>query len=140
MEAVLVDTGVWYASFDSRDDKHRDSQQKLALLEQRTIVVPWPTMYETLRTKFVRNNHALEQFENFLKRKNRNIDYFADHDLQKFAFDLSFESSLRLHRPLSMVDCLIRLILEVDVRIRFLATFNETDFSDVCKRRRIEIL
>ena len=44
-------------------------------------------------------------------------------------------------RPLSMVDCLIRLMIEdVNVKLHYLATFNHRDFLDVCAARRIEII
>ena len=138
MEYVLADTGVWYAMFDSRDQYYAEAIEKIEYLEIFQIVLPWPTVYETLRTRFVRNRLALQEFSNFLKRPN--IIYLDDTDYRKDAFELSLESSLRRGRPLSMVDCLIRLILsDVNTKIDYLATFNPADFIDVCHKRRIEI-
>jgi len=78
-------------------------------------------------------------FEQFLKRPN--IEFVGDEDLRDAAFQISFEYSVRQHRPLSMVDCLIRLLLEdTSTRIRYLATFNVADFTDVCHRNRVEML
>ena len=55
--------------------------------------------------------------------------------------ELALESSLKGRRPLSMVDCLIRLLLDdANTRIDYLATFNVRDFGDVCRNNGVEIL
>lgn len=139
MDAVLVDTGIWYSMFDPSDHNYQQGRQKAATLESLIIVVPWPTMYETLRTRFVRKKEALRQFEVYLKRPN--VEYEPDGAFQDSAFALALKSSLEKNRPLSMVDCLIRLMLEdVNLKINYLATFNEKDFSDVCRKRRVCIV
>jgi predicted nucleic acid-binding protein len=139
MEYALADTCLWYAVFDRRDPYHGEARGKADVLSPFQIVLPWPTLYETLRTRFVRNGLALGQFERFLKRPN--IAYLDDSPFRHAAFELALESSLRRGRPLSMVDCLIRLLLEdVNIRIKYLATFNDRDFIDVCIRRGIEII
>jgi predicted nucleic acid-binding protein len=141
VEYALADTGVWYAVFDRRDAHHAAAQAKgtAEVLELFQIVLPWPTLSETLRTKFVRNSMALGQFERFLKKPN--VAYLDDSSLREAAVEMALESSIRQHRPLSMVDCLIRLLLEdVNTRISCLATFNERDFADVCRKKGIEII
>ncbi len=139
MENALADTGLWYAIFDRRDQYHSEAQEKAEALEPFQIVLPWPTLYETLRTKFVRNRTALGQFERYLKRPN--VTYLDDSSFRKAAFEMALESSLRQNRPLSMVDCLIRLLLEdVNTWISYLATLNARDFADVCRKKGIEII
>jgi predicted nucleic acid-binding protein len=139
MDFAIVDTGVWFAIFDSQDERYKEGQKKAELLEVLQVVIPWPTLYETLRTKLVKNAKALRQFETFLK--STTVIYLDDQPYRDEAFQLSFESSLREKRPLSMVDCLIRLLLDdVNVNIQYLATFNNRDFIDVCARRGIEII
>lgn len=139
MDAVIVDTGVWYAMFDGRDNNHQDVQGKAELLSILTVAIPWPTAYETLRTRFVRNSGALRQFELFLQSPN--IEFVDDDDFRERALRLAFESSLRRSRPLSMVDCLIRLMLDdKNIRVGYLATFNRGDFLDVCLKNRVEII
>ena len=55
--------------------------------------------------------------------------------------ELAFSSALTGRRPLSMTDCLIRLIMdERNVKIDLLATFNVKDFVDVCRKQRIELI
>ena len=108
-------------------------------LEISYLVLPWPTLYETLRTRLSRNRKALQQFELYLKRPN--ITFLDDEPYREKAIDLCFSSSLHVNRPLSMVDCLIRLILEdINIKINYLATFNINDFIDICLKRRITIL
>lgn len=139
MDSVVVDTGVWYALCDSRDSNYRKAEGMAELLTILNVVVPWPTAYETLRTKFVKNAAALRLFERFLKSPN--VEFLEDGPYRLAAFERSLDSSLRESRPLSMVDCLIRLIIDDDnTNIRFLATFNARDFFDVCQRRRVEMI
>lgn len=141
MVSVLVDTGVWYSICDHRD-RVRDRKTVDALasrIEAMTAVIPWPITYETLRTRFVRNRLALERFEKQLKSP-RSV-FVDDAPYREDALAHSLESSLRGNRPLSLVDCLIRVFLDQPkTRIRYLATYNDTDFVDVCRQRNIEML
>jgi predicted nucleic acid-binding protein len=139
MESALVDTGVWFAMFDSRHPYYKEGQEKADLLEILQVVVPWPTMYEALRTRLVRNSYALARLETYLKSPA--IVYLDDLPYRDAALQLAFESSLRRRRPLSMIDCLIRLLIEdVNVKVHYLATCNLPDFRDVCIRRGVEII
>lgn len=139
MPYVLADTGVWYALCDLRDSFHSRALSGAGLLEQHHIVLPWPVVYETLCTRFVKNTTALRRFVGLLKRPR--IEYLDDSTYVQSAFDIAIESSLNLARPLSMVDCAIRLILDdVHIRVDYLMTFNPGDFLDVCERRRVRFV
>lgn len=139
MKYALADTGVWYGIFDSRDQRYTEAQSKTEFFDFFRIVIPWPTIYETLRTRFVRNQFALQRFEIFLKT--RHIVYLDDDIYRNEAFDLAIESSLRRGRPLSMTDCLLRLIIDdPNAKINYLLTFNQPDFIDLCEKNRVEIL
>lgn len=121
MENALIDTGVWYGVFDYRDTRYnkKDANEKAEYFDLFRLVLPWPTVYETLRTRFVKNKPALQRFEKFLKAPN--IIYLDDTKYRYDAFDLSLESSLRRGRPLSMVDCLLRLVIDdPNVKINYL--------------------
>jgi hypothetical protein len=61
MQYALVDTGLWYTMFDRHDPYHNQATGKAEILNAFHIVLPWPTLYETLRTRFVRNPVALAQ-------------------------------------------------------------------------------
>jgi predicted nucleic acid-binding protein len=139
MRYALVDAGVWYAMFTSGDPYASEVDKIAETLDRCQVVVPWPTMYETLRTRFVKKNLALQQFRDYLKSPR--VEYFDDAPYREAAMELTFSSSLRSSRPLSMVDCLIRLIMDdTNVKIDLLATFNIADFSDLCRKRRIELI
>lgn len=73
--------------------------------------------------------------------KRPRIGYLNDSMYVRGAFDIALESSLNQGRPLSIVDCAIRLILDdVNIRVDYLMTFNPGDFIDVCERRRIRLV
>jgi predicted nucleic acid-binding protein len=138
---VLVDTGVWYAIYDAKErPQDRKSVTRLSdRIASMDAVVPWPVVYETMRTKFVKNKNGLLLFEKRLKSPK--ISLVDDAEYRKLALELSFNSSIRSGRPLSFVDCLLRLILdEANTKIKYLATYNEKDFSDVCSKRKIELM
>jgi len=143
MHYVLADTGVWYAMFDPGDQRWGQTAEKEELLELFNVVIPWPTMYETLRTRMVKNIRAMQRFEDYLKRPN--LTFIDDTPYREDALDLTLKFSLRpqmrpIFKALSMIDCLIWLILEdANVNISYLATFNDRDFRDVCSKRRIEM-
>lgn len=140
MASILVDTGIWYSLCDARDNAA--SREVIDDLYRRVkvhkIIVPWPIVYEVLRTRFVRNRLALERFEQELKSSG--IVIVDDTPYRDDAYALSLVSSLQRQRPLSMVDCVLRLLMDdVNTKISYLATFNHGDFADVCKARRIEL-
>ena len=140
MPSVLVDTGIWYALFDPKDRTVTSAvlDQLQERIEPHTVIVPWPIVYETLRSSFVKNRLALGQFEQRLKSPR--IEFIDDFPYRDSAFLLSLNSSLRGGRPLSMVDCILRIILDdTDVKISYLATFNVRDFVDVCANRNVEL-
>jgi predicted nucleic acid-binding protein len=140
MASILVDTGIWYALCDSKDQAvSREIVDDIyARLRVHSVVIPWPIAYETLRSQFVRNRLALERFERELKSPNTVL--IDDAPYREDALALSIESSLRRGRPLSMVDCIIRLLIDdVKMKIRYLVTFNARDFADVCRKRQIEL-
>lgn len=138
MPNVLVDTGVWIRLFDRRDGgpgAREDVEALFDLVRVHTIILPWPIAFETLRTRLVRNKIATRLLEREMKAPN--ITFLDDRDYRDEAFRIAVESS-RIGRPLSMVDCLLRLIMDdVNVKINYFATYNDADFSDVCAGRRI---
>ena len=140
MDRFLIDTGLWYSRYDARDTAgSRDDMETIFELAQPfDIILPWPIAYETLRTRFTKNKIGMSLFEEELKSPK--IQFIDDGKYRDEAIELSFESS-RNGRPLSMVDCLLRLIMDdSNVQIRYFATWNPRDFHDVCANRRIEMV
>ena len=140
MDRILIDTGVWYSRYDKRDTaaSREDVETIFELVQPFDIILPWPIAYETLRTKFTRNRIAMSLFEEELKSPK--IQFIDDTRYRDKAIELSFESS-RNWRPLSMVDCVLRLMMDdSNVQIKYFATWNPKDFQDVCITKRIELL
>ena len=139
VELALVDTGLWFALCDDRDQHHLEAARYEDILPLVTILFPWPSLYETLNSRFVRRRPVFERFEKCLS------DYVLE-----FVNDLPYrEEALRRtlsfarvgKRPISMVDMIIRLMLNDDcLRKHYLITFNKEDFFDVCLSNGIEML
>lgn len=140
MPRVLIDTGVWYSRYDPRDNvaSQEDVEAVFDLVQAHEIVLAWPIAYETLRTRFTRNKIAMTLFEEELKSPN--VLFLDDAPYRGDAIELAFHSS-RNGRPLSMVDCVLRLIMDDrNINISYFATWNLADFCDVCSSRQIETI
>jgi predicted nucleic acid-binding protein len=46
----MVDTGYWYAICDPRAMNHQAAATRFTEFERHGIILPWPCLYETLRT------------------------------------------------------------------------------------------
>jgi predicted nucleic acid-binding protein len=138
-KSVVVDTGFWYAICDARDEHHSDAEPKARYLEEMNVLVPWPSLYETFGTRLAKNTFAVRRFETYLKEPHCFL--IGDESYREFALDQTFRQARAGKRPMSLVDIVIRLILEdVNVRKDCLLTFNDRDFMDVCRRRNVRIL
>jgi predicted nucleic acid-binding protein len=136
---ALVDTVVLHGMFDKTDQHHQAALAKADALRTLHLVLPWPIVYEAIRTRLARNTFVLSRFEHFLKISA--VTYLDDSPYREAALELAFDSSLRRKRPLSMVDCLVRLLIEdVNVRVDYLATDNIRDFVDVCRTHSVQII
>lgn len=136
---ILVDTGFWYAVFDKKDC-HRE--QALGMLEKYfdnvayEVAVPFPTMYELLRTKFVKNKSALNEIRQMFQ--SGRITRVHDDCYRAAALDMTLSEP---KRNISLVDNIIRLMLDDKaLSAKGLITFNVGDFADVCQKNGIEIL
>ena len=136
---ILVDTGFWYAVFNQKDCHKPEAElllKKYFDKPEYEIVVPFPTMYELLRTKFVKNKEALEEIR--LMFSSGRITRLDDDVYRSDALDLTLREP---KRNISLVDNIIRLMLDDrSVGAKGLITFNIGDFQDVCQKNRIDIL
>lgn len=141
MTRILVDTGVWLAICDPTDStRDRATVANHAeTIQSMTVIIPWPITYETLSSRFVRNRLALEGFERQLK--SHRVQFLDDSPYREHALKHALDSSLRQGRPLSLTDCLLRVVIdELSLGLRHLATYNVKDFADVCRRNKVEML
>ena len=139
MNNIIVDSGFWYALYDVRDEHHVEANDLIAYLEMGTILMPFPTLYESINTRFSRRRNWMEDFEILLTRPN--VYLIDDKEYKDKAVNLTFEMTLQQNRPISLVDTVIRMMLDdPELKIDYLLCFNIEDFVDICQRRRIEIL
>ena len=137
---AVTDSGFWIALSDGTDEHHTDAIEKEAgLLARLNVVLPWPCLYETIRTRLVRNRVAVQQFEGFLSR--HSIAYIDDAPYRREAYEQTLSLARIGKRSISLTDMVIRFVLaDVNVKSDYLVTFNPGDFHDVCRSHRIEIL
>ena len=140
MANILIDTGYWFAHFDSNDDNHHEIASLLPLLEANLLLIPWPTLYETINTKFSKSGKKkwLVEFERIIKRSNVRI--IDDVTYKEKALALTFDRQNNEKFDLSLVDNIIReMLIDPSLRIKFFITFNQKDFRDICSKKQIQI-
>lgn len=135
MDSFLIDTGFWYAFFDSTDQYHDKANNIADYLELGKLVLPFPTLYETINTRFSTNKNWINEFGTLLNKSN--VVLLPDEDYKNAALQIVLDTK----RNLSLVDTVLRLILDDDtLKIKYLVTFNGADFFDVCMNRNIQII
>jgi hypothetical protein len=128
-----------FLGFDPYDQYAQDALAKAHHVDQLRLVFPWPTLYETIGTRFVKNKVGMGGFERVLKRPN--VAYIDDRPYRDAALAATLSESRLGRRSISLCDMLIRLLIEdTNLRIDALLTFNVKDFHDVCRIRGVEIL
>lgn len=136
---ALVDSGFWFALFNERDTNHHAATRKSGILKALFYIIPWPTLYETLNTRFMRRAEAFHGFVSvFLKSPGAVI--LDDVPYRESALEKTLGGRTR-RRHLSLVDNVVReMISDRNLKLHCLFTFNPGDFHDVCSRRNLEIL
>jgi len=138
-KVALVDSGFWIALLDKRDQHYDEAQQKAEMLLDLRYVLPWPILYETLRTRFVRRPLAVGKFKSFLKRPG--TTFLEDAKYRAAALSDTLAERPPSGRVFSLVDNVLRMIIaDTTVKVDCVFTFNKRDFIDVCSRRGVEIV
>ena len=140
---VLVDTGFWFALWDIRDGdkqhphRHHKAAEIAEALDFNEFALPWPTIYETLCTRFVGQRKIVESFLLRMERPNHiklEDGKYRDAALSEVRF------AIKQKRKLSMVDAVLRQMLQdKTLRLQGTITFNVRDFSDICYPLGIQI-
>ena len=148
MSRICVDTGFLLALYARKDDPTNKAKalRNLALFGNRAnkIVLAWPVMYETLRTRVTEHKAGVELFERHLRqfRRDDQLIQIDDRTYRENAFAECFSELKRgtAYRGLSLVDRIVRHVIgDAALRISGLITFNTQDFVDVCRARRIQM-
>jgi predicted nucleic acid-binding protein len=135
---TLLDSGFWFGLLDPRDDHHTNAGRVFRRIEKSHALVPWPTLYEVVRTRLVKNPGTLAKLEAQLRSPG--VHLLEDQRYRQGALaDCLAERTGR--RAISLVDRILRAVIsDVNVRIDAVVTFNPADFADVCRARRIELI
>ena len=135
---VLLDTGFWFALYDRRDRHYGVAGRLAESIFACQVILPWPSLYETLNTRFVRRIDWLASFRLLIGR--RNVSKLEDGVYRERALAQALATG-RTEGSLSLVDRVIReMLADRSVRVDALVTFNRPDFADVCAKRKIQIL
>jgi len=135
---VLTDTGFWIALYDKGKDHHNEATKAMADIGKFHILLPWPILYEVLRTRFVKNRIWVEQFDRSLRTLS--IKFVNDVPYRDKAKTETIRLSSTGKRNLSLVDMVVRfMIQDMNLKIHLLMTYNIGDFWDVCSKRKIPI-
>ena len=137
MNNILVDSCFWFALYEPKDEHHEKALELFEYLDIGNVILPFPTLYETLNTRFSKNR-SIDEFEKLIERLDTTIihDDIYKNDALRLIFEPNFKK-----RNLSLVDIIIRLMLDdVNLKIDYIITFNTGDFIDVCRRKNIELI
>lgn len=137
--ALLVDSGFFFALFDPRDQHHADACEKQDWLEELSVVVPWPILYETINTRFVRRPATIVRFESILRA--RDTVLLDDSPYRFEAYEDVFARAKARRNAMSLVDAVLCAILaDTNVHIDAMLTFNSIDFDGICREQGVELL
>ena len=133
---ILVDTGYFFALFNPKDQYHEEAIEKQEWLDEFPIAFPWPVLYETLNTRFVKNSDYIQKIDKIISKPTTEI---IDDSL--YRQDAYKTLSKSIYERKSLVDLILcALIQDVNVKIDAILTFNERDFRILCQTNGVEYL
>lgn len=136
---ILIDTGFWYALYDETDQFHKRALEMMPHIQKHNILIPYPSLYETINTRFSKRVNWMNSFENLIK--NPQCSLIQDDNYKKESLKLTMTTSLRKKRPISLVDMVIRQMLDDNnLKTDAIVTFNPEDFYDVCLNKNIILI
>lgn len=104
-------------------------------------MVPWPTMYETIKTRFLKKEPELNYFRQVISKTN--IIMQTDNDYKENAWKefMCFIPNSKVKERPSLVDLVIReIMLDQKLKIDYLVTYNPVDFMEICNKRNIILI
>lgn len=131
MKRLIVDTGIWYALFDKKDDNVLYADIIKEMFDKHQLIVPYPSLYETINTRLIKNNYNQATGLFSYLNDSSKVILIPDDTYREKALE-TVKSNLNKSRKLSLVDAIIRLMMEdVSLGDRAVITFNVGDFIDI---------
>jgi predicted nucleic acid-binding protein len=136
---ILIDTGFWYAFYDESDPYHRKAVEIMLFVNKHTILIPFPSLYETINTRFAKRKKWMDSFRSLINSPSCVL--IPDDEYKRDTLVMTLNSSLEKNRPISLVDMVIRQMLDdVNLKSDAIITFNPEDFYDICLSRNIILI
>ena len=136
---LLVDTGFFFALLDPRDQHYDQAREKQDWLDLLSVVMPWPILYETINTRFVRRPGTIARFESLIRAPE--TEFLDDSPYRLEAYEDTLAQAKAQRPAMSLVDSVLCAILaDTNVRIDAMLTFNFRDFGSICNLRGVELL
>ena len=133
---IIADSGYWFALFNERDDYHCEAMVIQEEIEVHSLLIPWPTLYEAINTRFIRRKHDAIRLKRFLDLPSTVLLVDDPYREESLAFVLGNS----IH-SFSLVDHVVRSMLaDESLSIDGFIGFNPRDFYDICYSRGIEML
>lgn len=126
MKTIIIDTGYWIALFNPEKNLKLQDDVKLIseIITNYKVLVPFPTLYEFLNSKFSRNKNT-KYFRNELSKPNYiKVDdsEYKERALNKFFEKTNYTKS----EDISLVDEVIKeMIDDINLKTDYLVTFDE---------------
>lgn len=135
-KTIILDTGFWYALYDERDQFHDKALLYSDYLHPHKLIIPWPSLYETLNSRFVKHSAWVTSFESYIRKPS--VEIIPDEPYKNDALNKIFSADKK-QRKYSLVDLIIReIISDNSIKVDSILTFNISDFFDICNKRKIE--
>jgi predicted nucleic acid-binding protein len=137
---ILVDSCFWIALYTPEEtERHERALDLIDDLENNEILLPWPTLYEFVNTRLARRKDYLFAFEQFLLKPN--VRKISDEIYKSPALENIFELNISRMSSISLIDEVLRqMILDANLKIDYLVTFNRSDFEYPCQLAKVLIL
>ncbi|WP_138481996.1 hypothetical protein [Dyadobacter bucti] len=122
---IIIDTCFWIALYNP--EKHIQINDDINFIsdfiEDQEIIIPFPSLYEFLNSKFSRRNDALH-FQKLLSKPNYiKVD---DSSYKDGALDSFFEKAINEFNDVSLVDEIIKEIISAkSFKIDYLISFDD---------------
>lgn len=133
---LLVDSGYFFALYTEGDTDHASAKSVQDLLDSLPVVLPWPVLYETMNTKFVKRPGVLARFDILVGRHDTLLVDDSTYRERSYRTVVGANGG----RPFSLVDAVLRAVIEdPNVAISAMLTFNPRDFHDVCRNHQVAL-
>ena len=136
---IIIDSCFWIALYNPEMHTHltKDIEYISDFIENENIIIPFPSLYEFLNSKFSRRSDV-ERFKKLISKPN----YIKlDDTLYKFnALDNFFENAIYGNNDVSLVDEIIKeIIIDQKIKIDYLISF-DTELNNFAISRGVKTI